>query len=1706
MKRYLLYLSLLLSLILSNSNAFAQPNIEVRVRMQQGLFTKNDGTCSSCGGTSAINATVNLKFNFGSLSSAVSVGGITGCNTYQGSTSGYTYQTSSYSNTATIVLSATDARANGSAPSGSINCALSAVNEGNATANTITFTPVSQAVAVESAAAESRRAGSGTTTAGARWTWEWRYATVGTGGTISTATTSYCNSAAGVLLSGDNVGATYRDVLYQWQQSSDNVNFTDISGATGQTYTIPSIGATTYYRRKTRYRNSFSGTPTYLEANSNTITITIQNPPTATGFNPTGGTFCAGQPMAISLTGFNPGSSTPTISWYTDPDYTQLVQSGFSTTLSITAPTGVPSMRYYPLATQPASCGGSGTTMGLVPSSVLANFVNSSKAPDSIEASATTICNGSSILLTMRGAVLGTNARYEWSTSPSFATIDHFSATDSTWTVSPIANVTYYARVGNTASPCAASTASVSKDITVNQPSVAPDSIAATQDFYCQDDPTQVTLQQMGGVLGTDAYWEWYDDAGLTNVIGTGNSIPVAPSATTTYYVRAVNTASPCTATTSAVSKEIQFKTRSFEPDSIGASVPGLCKGSDVTLTVYGGSLGEGAQWVWYAGACGTTPIDTGVSITVAPEFDTDYFVRAEGECNNTDCVTKFIRVFQPSVDPTGIAIPAAVCFDAGGFGTATVQGGTAGTGLQWYWYPNDSFDPLERLASGPSFVFDVYDYRENSGNTELYVRAENTGDFGPIPSPCVENTNYATVDISSIAIEVTPTDLYYLNIDETLFCDTATANIEVEGDLLDGLGNPSSAQYFLFTTDPGVSFTPALDSNITGLFTVNTNTTTTYYVAIGNTCGYGPASSTTVTVNYSSVAPTQLIASVDSICNGDATNVTITADGSLGTDAIYEWSTDGFATVDDGLGNANIIVVSPTVTTTYSARINNTATPCVDVSGTVVSALVTVIDPSVAPTELTLSADSICNGDATNVTISADGTLGTDAEYEWSTDGFATVDGGLGNTNTIVVSPTATTTYSARIVGTAAACSDVSATVASATLYVTEPSVAPTGLTVSVDSICNGDATNVTISADGTLGTDAEYEWSTDGFATVDGGLGNTNTIVVSPTATTTYSARIVGPAPCSDVSGTVVSALVTVIDPSVAPTELTLSADSICNGDATNVTISADGTLGTDAEYEWSTDGFATVDGGLGNTNTIVVSPTATTTYSARIVGTAAACSDVSATIVSGTVYVLTPSAAPASVTVSNPDPCYGETIILTQVGGSLGDDSQFEWATDAAFTNVIATTLEDTIHVVITEPTTYYVRVLSGDAVCGNSNTYASADVDWVQAVEITDAPLAPSSVVASVCEINDNNWHYFIDENGNTLAAINSNGQNLGTVEWEAVVGDNGPYTNPNNQVCVSQQEYYVGRYFRLQTQNQPASPVSIRLFITPAEYAAHKVISDAQDAQYKNCWGSTNTAADLQVSAFFTVDGGNPGEAMTSDQISFTSNGGPNNSHQYQFDMNPVDLGGRIGGRFDNTGTTFYIHNSGGRSSILPVELTSFTATYTDNAVLLNWTTASELNNDRFEVLRSTDAVNFTKIGTVAGNGTTSTPHAYSLVDTDVAAGTYYYQLRQVDFDGTADLSKIVSVVVPGAEKFAVGNFYPNPTSRATTINVTMTENADVVFTLYSIDGKRAISKVYNLAKGDNRIDIDVAGVAAGSYIGIFQTKGEVINRKLIVQE
>ncbi|MDR2009888.1 MAG: T9SS type A sorting domain-containing protein [Bacteroidales bacterium] len=109
---------------------------------------------------------------------------------------------------------------------------------------------------------------------------------------------------------------------------------------------------------------------------------------------------------------------------------------------------------------------------------------------------------------------------------------------------------------------------------------------------------------------------------------------------------------------------------------------------------------------------------------------------------------------------------------------------------------------------------------------------------------------------------------------------------------------------------------------------------------------------------------------------------------------------------------------------------------------------------------------------------------------------------------------------------------------------------------------------------------------------------------------------------------------------------------------------------------------------------------------------------------------------------------------------------------------------------------------------------------------------------------------------------------------------------------------------------------------------------------------------------------------------------------------------------------------------------LPIELLSFFVEPLSGSVNIEWITASELNNDRFDIERSENAVDFKNIATISGAGNSNTEIRYNYTDNDVNKNTvYYYRLKQSDYDGNFTYSPIRNVIITESDNFSV---YPNP--------------------------------------------------------------------------
>lgn len=199
--------------------------------------------------------------------------------------------------------------------------------------------------------------------------------------------------------------------------------------------------------------------------------------------------------------------------------------------------------------------------------------------------------------------------------------------------------------------------------------------------------------------------------------------------------------------------------------------------------------------------------------------------------------------------------------------------------------------------------------------------------------------------------------------------------------------------------------------------------------------------------------------------------------------------------------------------------------------------------------------------------------------------------------------------------------------------------------------------------------------------------------------------------------------------------------------------------------------------------------------------------------------------------------------------------------------------------------------------------------------------------------------------------------------------------------------------------------------------------------------------------------------------------------------------------------YDNTPNTPIL-----TGATVPIELTSFDYRLEDNNVKLLWRTSTELNNAGFHIERSEDGRNFAPIAWVDGSGTTTSPKDYYYDDKDLRSGkTYYYRLRQVDIDGSIEVSPTVSATLFGNGP-VVGEFFPNPTNTGrVTLNFAAKREGQLTATLLDSAGKEMQRNAMDLSEGLNDLSFDYTNLRSGVYFVKLENGGEKVYRRLVIQ-
>lgn len=487
---------------------------------------------------------------------------------------------------------------------------------------------------------------------------------------------------------------------------------------------------------------------------------------------------------------------------------------------------------------------------------------------------------------------------------------------------------------------------------------------------------------------------------------------------------------------------------------------------------------------------------------------------------------------------------------------------------------------------------------------------------------------------------------------------------------------------------------------------------------------------------------------------------------------------------------------------------------------------------------------------------------------------------------------------------------------------------------------------------------------------------------------------------------------------------------------------------------------------------------SPSSTTTYTLTATANGCAVSD------DVVVTVDQPSVTPNSISGAG-NTCLGTTSTLSIQGGTLGTSAMWVWMSGSCAGAVVGT--GSSIAVTPAVSTDYYVAAMSTGACPSTSCTVATVTLP------VVSGNLSGNNVTAS-CTVNQNGYIHLMDVNGDLVASINSNGQNLGTVTATSYI-EGAPLlvescNNPGNATMMTS---VLDRHWVISTQNVPTGPVSVLLPFTDNEIASLNI--EALNNQNGN--DDVMSLTDLGCTKY---SGPNEDNLFDND---CSSNGGSGNFSWYaqtaNGQVNSILSAHPLSNRYItidvNSFSEFWLHGSA-TNAPLPVELTSFQANcISDGGVEVSWSTATEHNSSHFVVSKSYDGINWEPIEVIQAAGMSQNNIDYAILDKDNSYDrTVYYSLDQYDLDG---ISKEYHVTQTTCNEIDLGDMtiYPNPGNGIMNIKIEEPEErGSCVLTITDMNGSIVIERSVEVNKGTTVIYLDSQELGSGLYFVSYQNE------------
>ena len=833
-------------------------------------------------------------------------------------------------------------------------------------------------------------------------------------------------------------------------------------------------------------------------------------------------------------------------------------------------------------------------------------------------------------------------------------------------------------------------------------------------------------------------------------------------------------------------------------------------------------------------------------------------------------------------------------------------------------------------------------------------------------------------------------------------------------------------------------------------------------------------------------------------ICNGGTIALTSTPSGGTAP-YTYAWTGTNTPTTNGGLVSTNVQNTSakPAAGTyTYTLNItdannctaSNTANATVSFNANSSNLAITAA--------LSPSTTTICAGTAVglNATVTTAGT--PNYTYVWS--------GGPGTISNANSGSTSATTYNTATVSTAAI---TTSTTGAYTLTVTDSkgcvvTANTAALTVNPKpsatassfgtGLCNSGVDSVYAAVSGGTAPYSTYAWAVSpnsGGISISTPSNDTSAVTGGNTSQLyTFTVTVTDSKNCTATGSTGITR-VNATGPSISTTN---TAATYCVGSTIN--LAANRTNGTSAfTYVWST---APATGGglvLANATTTTAVPTATGryVYTVRVTdanGCAAAASTPTQ-VVNSAVTVTTVSSAPGF--------CGGTssaTIVAVPSGGS-GTYSNYAWSTAVVVSpgstsvNPTSSTTSPSTTASITGATPN-ISKFSYTATVTDNNGCSSGSASTVLVVGNTISLSTPVATIPSACV-------------GQTFT-LNSTSFTGGTTgfnyTWSAPTGvtvntSSGTIASspvPSTTALASVAGNYTFGLLVVDALNCTASASTVVKAITQVSPSISATCGNTGGVEWVNLlegngasWAWTTTSG----GRFYTDATLSPASDGTTSALQ-----APYVTFLGDYSVSITDANGC-------TGNGTYTITAGTCSVTLAVSKLDFAAQKQGGSALLTWSTATELNNNRFEVERSGNGTNWQVIGTVKSKGNSNTLTKYSFTDALPLNGINYYRLRQINNDGGQQHSQIEKLQFTGQW---VVKMYPNPAQSFIGLEFNNDKDEKAAIVIQNAQGSTIFTTTQQLVKGLNRITLNqIQPLAQGTYIITLGTNGNIFRSKFV---